>query len=140
MKKSEKILIIVIISLFLGVLIFGHYFTIALLISTSVLSICYILGGFYFLNYQNDKDKLKILAGIIIGSALGTFTFTLSLPVSIFRKILVSINIIFLIILILLWIYNKNNFNKNLKYIYFRSLTIAVFTSFFSFSSAQFNT
>lgn len=140
MKKSEKILIIVILSLFLGVLIFGHHFTTPLLISTSILSICYILGGFYFLNYQNDKDKLKILAGIIIGSALGVFTFTLSLPVSIFRKILVSINIIFSIILIGLWIYNKNNFNKNLKYIFFRSIAIAVFTSFFSFSSVHFNT
>ncbi|WP_179318317.1 hypothetical protein [Winogradskyella helgolandensis] len=140
MKKSEKILIIVILFLFLGVLVFGHHFTTPLLISTFILSICYILGGFYFLNYQNDKDKLKILAGIIIGSALGVFTFTLWLPVSIFRKILVSINIIFSIILIGLWIYNKNNFNKNFKHIFFRSVVIAVFTSFFSFSSIHFNT
>jgi hypothetical protein len=140
MKKSEKILIIVILSLFLGVLIFGHHFTTPLLISTSILSICYILGGFYFLNYQNDKDKLKILAGIIIGSALGVFTFTLWLPVSIFSKILVSLNIIFSIILIGLWIYNRNSFNKKLKYIFFRSIAIAVFTSFFSFSSVHFNT
>lgn len=140
MRKSEKILITIILSLFLGVLIFGHHFTIPLLISTSILSICYILGGLYFLNYQNDKPKLKILAGIIIGSALGIFTFTLWLPVSIFRKILVSINIIFSIILIGLWIYDKNNFNKELKYIFFRSIAIASITSFFSFSSVHFNT
>ena len=140
MKKSEKILIITILSFFLGVLIFGHHFTTPLLISTSILSTCYILGGFYFLNYQNDKDKLKILAGIIIGSSLGVFTFTLWLPVSIFRKILVSVNIIFSIILIGLWYYRKNNFNKKLKYIFFRSIVIAVFTSFFSFSSVHFNT
>ncbi|WP_179377390.1 tetratricopeptide repeat protein [Winogradskyella wichelsiae] len=140
MKKSEKILIIIILSLFLGVLIFGHYFTTPLLISTSILSICYIFGGFYFLNYQNNKAKLKILAGISVGSALGVFTFTLWLPVSVFRKILVSINIIFSIILIGLWIYNKNNFNKELKYIFFRSITIAVITSFFTFSSVHFKT
>lgn len=118
MKKSEKILIIIILSLFLGVLIFGHHFTTPLLISTSILSICYIFGGFYFFNYQNDKAKLKILAGIIIGSSLGVLIFTLWLPVSIFRKILVSINITFSIILIGLWIYNKNNFNKELKYFF----------------------
>ncbi|MCD8443181.1 hypothetical protein LNI88_11300 [Tenacibaculum dicentrarchi] len=140
MKNSEKILIIIILSLFLGVLIFGHYFTTPLLISTSILSIYYIFGGFYFLNYQNENDKLKILAGIIIGSALGVFTFTLWLPVSIFRKILVSINIIFSIILIGIWIKNKNNFNKELKYFFFRSIAIALITSFFSFSSVHFNT
>ena len=140
MKKSEKIIIIVILLLFIGVLIFGHHFTTPLLISTSILSICYIVGGFYFLSYKNDKAKLKILAGIIIGSALGVFTFTLWLPVSIFRKILVSINIIFSIILIGLWIFHKNNFNKELKYIFFRSIAIAVVTSFFSFSSVHFKT
>lgn len=139
MKKSEKILIIIILSLFIGVLIFGHHFTTPLIISTSILSICYIVGGFYFLNYQKDKNKLLILSGIIIGSALGVFSFTLWLPVSIFRKIIVSINIIFSIILIGLWIYNKNNFSKKLKYIFFRSIAIAVFTSFFSFSSVFFN-
>lgn len=139
MKKSEKILIIVILLLFIGVLIFGHHFTTPLLISTSILSVCYIVGGFYFLNYQNDKDKILILAGIILGSALGVFTFTLWLPVSVFRKTLVSINVIFSIILIGLWIYRKNNFSKKFKHIFFRSITIAVFTSFFSFSSVHFN-
>ncbi|WP_055435345.1 hypothetical protein [Lacinutrix algicola] len=140
MKKSEKILIIAILSFFLGVLIFGHQFTTSLLISTSILSICYIIGGFYFLNYQNDKDKLNILAGIILGFALGSFTFTLWMPVSVFRKVIVSINIIFSILLIGLWIYKKNNFNRKLKSIFFRSITIAIFTSFFSFSSVHFNT
>ncbi len=139
MKKSEKIIITTILSLFLGVLIFGHHFTTPLLISTSILSLCYIVGGFYFLNYQNDKDKLNIIAGIILGSALGVFTFTLWLPVSVFRKILVSINIMFSILLIGFWIYKKHNFNKKLKYILFRSITIAVFTSFFSLSSVHFN-
>lgn len=140
MKKSEKILIIVILLLFIGVLIFGHHFTTPLLISTSILSVCYIVGGFYFLSYKNEKDKLIILAGIILGSALGVVTFTLWLPISLFRKVLVSINIIFSIILIGLWIYKKNNFNKTLKYVFFRSITIAVLTSFFCFSSVHFNT
>jgi hypothetical protein len=140
MKKSEKILIIIILLLFIGVLIFGHHFTTPLLISTSILSVCYIVGGFYFLSYKNDKDKLIILAGIILGSALGVVTFTLWLPISLFRKVLVTINIIFSIILIGLWIYKKNNFNKTLKYIFFRSITIAVLTSFFCFSSVHFNT
>jgi hypothetical protein len=139
MKKSEKILIIVILSLFIGLLIFGHPFTTPLLISTSILSICYIVGGFYFFNYQNNKDKLLLLAGIILGAALAVFTFTLWFPITIFRKILVSTNIIFSIVLVGLWIYKKDNFNKKLKYIFFRSIAIAVFTSFVTFSSVHFN-
>lgn len=137
MKKSEKILITSILSLFLGVLIFGHHFTIPLLTTTSILSTCYIIGGFYFFNFQ--KNKLNILVGVILGSALGIFTFTLWLPVSIFRRTLVSINIIFSILLIGLWIYKKNDFNKKLKFLFLRSITIAVFTSFFAFSSVHFN-
>jgi len=134
MKKSEKIVIIVILLLFIGVLIFGHHFTTPLLLSTSILSICYIVGGFYFLSYQNDKDRFLILVGIILGAALGVVTFTLWLPVSVFRKVLTSINIIFSIILIGLWIKKKNDFNKKLIYIFYRSLAIAIITSFFSFS------
>lgn len=140
MKKSEKILIITITFLFLGVLVFGHQFTTPLLISTFILSICYIIGGFYFFNYQNNKDKLNILAGIILGSALGVFSFTLWLPISNFRKILISINIIFSITLIGLWIYKKHNFKKNLKHLLFRSVIISIFTSFFSFSNLYFDT
>ena len=139
MKKSEKILIIVILSLFIGLLIFGHHFTTPLLISTSILSICYIVGGFYCFNYQNDKDQLLLLAGIILGAALAVFTFTLWFPITVFRKILVSTNIIFSIVLVGLWIYKKDNFNKKLKYIFFRSIAIAVFTSFVTFSSVHFN-
>ncbi|WP_378184976.1 hypothetical protein ACE939_08860 [Aquimarina sp. W85] len=140
MKKSEKILIGTILLLFLGVLIFGHIFTTPLLISTSILSICYVIGGFYFLDYQKDKDKLNILAGLILGSALSIFTFTLWLPVSIFRKVLISINIIFSLTLIGLWFYKKSNFTNKLKYIFYRSIVIAIFTSFFSFSSIYFDT
>ena len=138
MKKIEQFLVGLITFLFLGVLIVGDEFTTVLFISTFILSLVYIFGGFYVLSHQNDKNYINILAGIILGSALGVFAFSLSLPISIFKKVLVSINIIFAITLIGLWIYKKSDFKKQLKYILYRSVVIAILTSFFTFSSIHF--
>lgn len=139
MKNSEKIIIGTILCLLLGVFIFGHQFTTFLVISTSVLSLCYFIGGFYFLKHEEDNKKLNIISGIILGSSLAVFSFTLRVPVSTFRKTLVIINIIFSVILIGLWIYRKDRFSKKLKYVFYRSFLIALITSFFSFSNIRFN-
>jgi tetratricopeptide (TPR) repeat protein len=101
------------------------------------LSLCYMIGGYYFFNYKDDLHALNIAAGIILGLALLLFNISLWIPVTDFRKVIVSINLIFLLGLLLWWIYKRVHFSVKMRHLVFRSFFIAALTSFLSFSSIE---
>jgi len=135
MRKKEILILGLILILILLVTIFGHTFTIPLFIGIFVLAGFYVIGGFHLFNYSDNLAKLSIIAGIILGLSVGTLMFILLLPVSILVRIIVLINIAFSIILISWGFLNKKKVNRGFKYLVFRSLIIALVTSFFSFSN-----
>lgn len=134
MKIFEKVLIASIVLFFIGVLFFDLpvgflYFVITLL------SICYLLGGAYFFNISRGNRAKGILSGIVIGLALGTLPFALQITRSTFCKVLIFLNVIYSIILICIWVLKKDAFPKEYKSIFYRSFSVSLITSFFTFSS-----
>ncbi|WP_053991589.1 hypothetical protein [Mangrovimonas sp. TPBH4] len=141
MKTAEKIFLVIILILTFCTLFLGHPWTTFLFIFIIILSICYSIGGVYFFKRKkSDNKKLNILAGVILGTSLGTLSYSLWIPISISRKVIVSINILFALSLLGFWLYKKVAFKENLKFILYRSLAIALLTSFFTFSHVSDNT
>jgi tetratricopeptide (TPR) repeat protein len=140
MKTPEKILIALFVAFLIGILLLGYQFFILAQCVGLILSLCYLIGGYYFFNYKDDRHALNITAGIILGLALLLFNISLWIPVTDFRKGIVSINLIFLLGLLLWWIYKRAHFSTKMRHLVFRSFFIAALTSFLSFSSIQSDT
>ena len=137
MKTSEKILIFFFIAFLIGIMLVGYQFFILAQCVVFGLGLCYMIGGYYFFNYEDDRHALNIAAGIILGLALLLFNISLWIPVTDFRKVIVSINLIFLLGLLLWWIYKSAHFSIKMRHLVFRSIFIAALTSFLSFSSIE---
>ena len=137
MKKFEKSIIYFIIICFTGLLFSINWLYIPFIIASTILAFCYIFGGFYFFDISNKNKKLRIISGVVIGSAVITFLYIKKLPVSLLIKSILIANIIHIFIIATLWKLKRNQRSKELKFILFRALIITSIASFFAFSSVN---
>ncbi|WP_338761444.1 tetratricopeptide repeat protein [Bernardetia sp. ABR2-2B] len=141
MKLYEKIILgLFVVFIFIQLFDFTGA-TFLLVVSNLLLSLSYLIGGYWLLNdSEKENNTVSIVAGVVFGLALFFFwkkimpdtnNYTLYFPVP---------NIIFcLLIAILLFIKRKEKVfvNKN-KLILIRSFVITLFTAFFFYIPTDF--
>ena len=141
MKKYEKIIIcLFVVFTFLQLFDFAGA-SFLLVVSNFLLSLSYLIGGYWLLNTSNkENSKISILAGIVFGLALFFFWKQILIDTERYTDFFPIPNIIFCVVIaILLFVKRKQkDFVKQTKPIFTRSLVISLFTAFFFYIPIDF--
>ncbi|WP_034061287.1 tetratricopeptide repeat protein [Lacinutrix jangbogonensis] len=140
MKQYEKILLFIFgVSFLLQLLVIpGDRVLFAL--STWLLCLSYLIGGYWLFKAKENKKAISIISGIALASSLFNLPFLIRINKVDYDYFLpVANGLLFVFLLGYLFLYRKAKTDlQNIKLLVVRSLVILIITSFFTYTSINF--